>query len=109
MNQAMHLAAYPVTDACIGGVDEFEYTQPRIYGIDNPYLHGIYAPTTIQLNESGLRVESELPGDLVGTYFRNGPNPVHQTGLYENYLSPRRQWGYRVLLAGTAVHSLPPC
>ena len=31
MNQALHLPAYPVTDGCIGGVTEFEHTQPWIY------------------------------------------------------------------------------
>lgn len=80
MNQALHLPAYPVTDGCIGGVTEFEHTQPWIYRLDNPYLHGVYAPTTLQLSESGLRVEGTLPTDLRGTYFRNGPNPVHQPG-----------------------------
>ena len=78
MNQALHLPAYPVTDDCIGGVAEFEHTQPWIYGLDNPYLHGVYAPTTLELSKSGLRVEGELPKDLLGTYFRNGPNPIHQ-------------------------------
>ena len=60
MNQALHLPAYPVTDDCIGGVAEFEHTQPWIYGLDNPYLHGVYAPTTLELSESGLRVEGEI-------------------------------------------------
>jgi carotenoid cleavage dioxygenase-like enzyme len=78
MNQALHLPAYPVTDGCIGGVTEFEHTQPWIYTLDNPYLHGIYAPTTLELSESGLQVEGEIPKDLLGTYFRNGPNPIHQ-------------------------------
>ena len=73
MNQALHLPAYPVTEGCIGGVTEFEHTQPWIYGLDNPYLHGIYAPTTLELNESGLHVEGEIPKDLQGSYFRNGP------------------------------------
>ena len=54
MNQALHLPAYPVTDGCIGRVTEFEHTQPWIYTLDNPYLHGIYAPTTLELSESGL-------------------------------------------------------
>ena len=78
MNQALHLPAYPVTEGCIGGIAEFEHTQAWIYGLDNPYLHGVYAPTTLELSESGLRVEGELPKDLLGTYFRNGPNPIHQ-------------------------------
>ena len=56
MNQALHLPAYPVTEGCIGGIAEFEHTQPWIYGLDNPYLHGVYAPTTLELSEAGLRV-----------------------------------------------------
>ncbi|HCI00949.1 MAG TPA: hypothetical protein DFJ59_09165, partial [Alphaproteobacteria bacterium] len=51
MNQALHLPAYPVTEGCIGGIAEFEHTQAWIYGLDNPYLHGVYAPTTLELSE----------------------------------------------------------
>ena len=78
MNQALNLREYPTTDQCIGGVAHFDHTQPWIYQLDNPYLHGVYAPTTLELNESGLAVEGELPAALEGGYFRNGPNPVHQ-------------------------------
>jgi carotenoid cleavage dioxygenase-like enzyme len=67
---------YPSVDQCIGGVAEFEDTQPWIYTLDNPYLHAVYAPTTSELNVNGLAVEGELPADLSGAYFRNGPNPV---------------------------------
>ena len=80
MNQALRLSTFPVTEECIGGVADFEHTQPWIYGIDNPYLHGAYAPTTLELSETGLSIEGEIPTDLVGTYFRNGPNPIHQPG-----------------------------
>ena len=80
MNQALRRSTFPVTEECIGDVVDFEHTQPWIYGIDNPYLHGAYAPTTLELSESGLSIEGELPTDLVGTYFRNGPNPIHQPG-----------------------------
>jgi carotenoid cleavage dioxygenase-like enzyme len=44
--------------------------------LDNPYLHGPYAPTVHELSRYGLPVEGELPADLQGAYFRNGPNPV---------------------------------
>ena len=80
MNQALRRSTFPVTEECIGDVVDFEHTQPWIYGIDNPYLHGAYAPTTLELSESGLSIEGEIPTDLVGTYFRNGPNPIHQPG-----------------------------
>lgn len=42
--------------------------------IDNPYLHGLFAPTTVELSVEALPVEGELPRDLNGAYFRNGPN-----------------------------------
>ena len=80
MNQALRRSTFPVTEECIGDVVDFEHTQPWIYGIDNPYLYGAYAPTTLELSESGLSIEGELPTDLVGTYFRNGQNPIHQPG-----------------------------
>jgi len=48
-----------------------------IDGIDNPYLHGVYAPTTRQVSADTLEVQGELPRDLFGGYFRNGPNSVH--------------------------------
>ena len=60
MNQALHLPAYLVTDDCIGGVAEFE-TPSRGLRACNPYLHGVYAPTTLELNESGLQVEVKYP------------------------------------------------
>jgi carotenoid cleavage dioxygenase-like enzyme len=45
-----------------------------IDGIDNPYLHGLYAPVTQEHSASALRVDGKLPEDLNGAYFRNGPN-----------------------------------
>lgn len=69
---------YPSVDRCIGGVAEFSDTHSWIYSLDNPYLHGVYAPTTDELEVEGLQVEGELPEDLFGGYFRNGPNPVFQ-------------------------------
>ncbi len=43
--------------------------------IDNPYLHGVYAPTTKQVTAEDLEVVGKLPEDLYGVYMRNGPNP----------------------------------
>ncbi len=48
-----------------------------IQSVDNPYLHGLYAPTTREVTSGVLPVEGELPRDLFGAYFRNGPNSVH--------------------------------
>jgi len=45
-----------------------------IEDIDNPYLHGLYAPITTEHTVEDLPIEGELPADLLGAYFRNGPN-----------------------------------
>ncbi|MCB9679280.1 MAG: carotenoid oxygenase family protein [Alphaproteobacteria bacterium] len=45
-----------------------------IESIDNPYLHGLFAPVTAEVAAHALEVEGELPRDLHGAYFRNGPN-----------------------------------
>jgi carotenoid cleavage dioxygenase-like enzyme len=51
--------------------------------VDNPYLHGIHAPTVHETTAVELEVEGELPKDLYGAYVRNGPNSVFQpTNLY---------------------------
>jgi len=42
--------------------------------IDNPYLHGLFAPVVHEAAHDRLEVEGELPRDLFGAYFRNGPN-----------------------------------
>lgn len=78
MQSLRNITEFPSVELCIGGVTEFADTQPWIYGLDNPYLHGVYAPTVNELDVSGLAVEGELPKDLSGAYFRNGPNPIHQ-------------------------------
>ena len=46
--------------------------------IDNPYLHGLFAPTTQEVDSTDLRVDGEIPKDLFGAYFRNGPNSHHR-------------------------------
>ena len=43
--------------------------------IDHPYLHGVFAPTTLETQSEELEVEGEIPKDLFGSYFRNGTNP----------------------------------
>ena len=45
--------------------------------IDNPYLHGPYTPVISEITAVDLKVAAgEIPPDLYGAYFRNGPNPV---------------------------------
>ncbi|WDI30571.1 carotenoid oxygenase family protein [Hyphococcus flavus] len=41
----------------------------------NPYLHGLYAPVREEISAEKLEVIGEIPRDLHGAYFRNGPNP----------------------------------
>ncbi|MCA9571299.1 MAG: carotenoid oxygenase family protein, partial [Myxococcales bacterium] len=48
-----------------------------IGGIDNPYLHGAFAPVCHETTAADLPVWGELPRDLHGAYVRNGPNNVH--------------------------------
>ena len=67
---------FPTTEQCIGPVTVLDDAPKWIYQLDNPYLHGIYAPTTHELTADNLLVEGELPADLIGAYFRNGPNPL---------------------------------
>ena len=45
-----------------------------ICDIDNPYLHGVFAPVVDEVESDQLEVVGELPRDLNGAYFRNGPN-----------------------------------
>lgn len=42
--------------------------------IDNPYLHGLFAPVVAEERADDPTVIGEIPTDLVGAYFRNGPN-----------------------------------
>lgn len=44
---------------------------------DNPFLTGPMAPSGIECDAPDLIVEGELPGDLNGVYFRNGPDPLY--------------------------------
>ena len=72
------LREYPTTERCMGAVTHFDDAPAWIYGLDNPYLHGVCAPTLNEMHAEDLEVVGELPSDLVGAYFRNGPNPVFQ-------------------------------
>lgn len=86
MNANAPLSEFPSVEWCLGAVSEFSDTQPWIYHIDNPYLHGVYAPITQETEASELVVEGELPTDLAGAYFRNGPNPLHEPrGRYHTF------------------------
>ncbi len=44
--------------------------------IDNPYLHGLFAPQVHEVERTPLElVAGEIPPDLQGAYLRNSPNP----------------------------------
>lgn len=42
--------------------------------IDNPYLHGLFAPVVKEQQSDEPKVVGTIPTDLRGVYFRNGPN-----------------------------------
>jgi carotenoid cleavage dioxygenase-like enzyme len=46
---------------------------PEVAG--NPYLEGVFAPVTAEVDVPALEVVGELPAELDGAYVRNGPNP----------------------------------
>ena len=41
---------YPSTERCLGGVTDFNDAPRWIYDLDNPYLHGVYAPTLDEMS-----------------------------------------------------------
>ncbi len=58
-----------------------------IYRVDQPYLHGIFAPTAREYDADDLEVEGELPADLFGAYVLNGPSqrfePINKYHYYD--------------------------
>ncbi|GAB5451359.1 MAG: carotenoid oxygenase family protein [Halioglobus sp.] len=44
---------------------------------DNVFLQGPMAPSGIECDAPDLVIEGELPADLQGVYFRNGPDPLY--------------------------------
>lgn len=71
-------ASFSTVSECLGEVTHFDDAPQWIYALDNPYLHGIYAPIDSEHDTTALKVEGELPADLRGAYYRNGPNPVYR-------------------------------
>jgi carotenoid cleavage dioxygenase len=47
----------------------------KAFPTDNPFLLGYYAPVNTEADAAHLPVTGELPKDLCGTLYRNGPNP----------------------------------
>ena len=50
----------------------------KLYG-DHPYLTGHHAPNRFEADAPNLFVEGELPHDLAGVFYRNGPEPLFPT------------------------------
>jgi len=44
----------------------------------NPFLKGNFAPWRMEGDALDLEVVGEIPRDLNGTYYRNGPNPAYE-------------------------------
>jgi carotenoid cleavage dioxygenase-like enzyme len=42
---------------------------------NDPFLTGYYAPVSTESDQPQLRISGELPKELRGTLYRNGPNP----------------------------------
>ena len=57
------LAEFPVSDKCLGETPHFEDAPAWIYNHDNPYLHGVYAPTARELDKDCLLYTSPSPRD----------------------------------------------
>lgn len=47
----------------------------RPFPTDNPFLRGYYAPVHFEAEAYHLPITGQLPRELSGTYYRNGPNP----------------------------------
>jgi carotenoid cleavage dioxygenase-like enzyme len=51
----------------------------------NPYIQGIYEPVAKEVTALDLKVIGEIPKDLHGAYYRNGPNPVHAPQMLHHW------------------------
>lgn len=56
-----------------------ETTDSTLFGADDFFRHGNYAPVADKLTEYDLPVEGAIPPELEGWYLRNGPNPRQAT------------------------------
>jgi carotenoid cleavage dioxygenase len=53
-----------------------EFNRSRMKDRPNPWLTGLNAPLPREITLEDLRVEGTIPPELLGTYVRNGPNPI---------------------------------
>ena len=47
----------------------------KAFPTDNPFLRGYYGPVNTEAESAHLHITGEMPKDLLGTLYRNGPNP----------------------------------
>jgi carotenoid cleavage dioxygenase-like enzyme len=47
----------------------------KAFPSDNPFLHGYYGPVNTEADAGHLHITGEMPKELLGTLYRNGPNP----------------------------------
>lgn len=47
----------------------------KAFPTDNPFLRGYYAPVNTEADAAHLHITGEMPKELCGTLYRNGPNP----------------------------------
>jgi carotenoid cleavage dioxygenase len=47
----------------------------KAFPTDNPFLRGYYGPVNTEADAGHLHITGELPRELCGTLYRNGPNP----------------------------------
>ncbi|WP_291450494.1 carotenoid oxygenase family protein [Cupriavidus sp.] len=74
---------------------------------DSIWTNGNYAPVTREIEATGLKVRGQLPRELTGTLYRNGPNPhfpmasthwfggdgmIHAIALADGAAAYRNRW-----------------
>jgi carotenoid cleavage dioxygenase len=47
----------------------------KAFPTDNPFLRGYFAPVNTEADAGHLQITGEMPRELCGTLYRNGPNP----------------------------------
>ena len=47
----------------------------KAFPTDNPFLRGYYGPVNTEADAGHLQITGEMPKELLGTLYRNGPNP----------------------------------
>ena len=47
----------------------------KAFPTDNPFLQGYYGPVNTEADAAHLQITGEMPKELCGTLYRNGPNP----------------------------------